>query len=106
MEEIIDRVLKAEQEAETTVQEARTLATEIRAQAEREVNAKIALAREQAQKIVQEGVAQARVKAEGAVQEARAQAEDLELMEKHKDKLRTIADEVTRLLITPEYKKG
>ncbi|KKM62042.1 hypothetical protein LCGC14_1525630, partial [marine sediment metagenome] len=50
--------------------------------------------------------AEARDKAKGAVKEARARAEDLGLREKHKDQLRTIADEVTRLLITPEHKKG
>jgi len=104
MQEIVDKVLGAEREAEKTVQEARARAAEIRRQADEESERRLQEARERAQALVQESLTEARARAAGEQKQAREEAErrNARFLEERADALEAAVEAVVTLLMTPE----
>ena len=107
MQEIVDKVLQAEQQAEKTVQEARAQGAEIRTQADQACEGKLQQAREQAQSLVQESLAEARARAARELQEARAEAEErnARFLDEHREAIAAASEAVVSLLVTPEHER-
>ena len=105
MQEIVTKVLEAEKAAEQRIQEARSKAGEIRAQADREVQAELQEAREQVSKRSQEILEQARNRSREEYEKAlqRTQEENQEFFSKHGKQLTVAAEAVVRLITTPEW---
>ena len=108
MQEIVNKVLEAEQQAEKTVQEARAQAADIRRRADEQSEAKLQEAREQAQALVQDSLAEAREQAAREREESRAEAErrNARFLEEHRDALEAAAEAVAALLATPEHERS
>jgi V/A-type H+-transporting ATPase subunit G/H len=108
MQEIVNKVLEAEQEAEKTVQEARAQAAEIRRRADEESEASLQKAREQAQSLIQEGLAEARARAAREQEQARSEAESrsARYLEERREALEAATRAVVALLATPEHERG
>ena len=107
MQKIIDEVLKAEQNAEKIIQEARGSATEMKNRIEIENNQRITSAREEEQKLLHEAVATAKKDAEESHRLAMKQIEEKNagFMIKNKKYIDMTINKIVNLLITPEYKK-
>jgi vacuolar-type H+-ATPase subunit H len=104
MQEIVNKVLEAEQQAEKTVQDARARAAEIRRQADQAGEAKLQQAREQAQSLIQESLAQTRAQVVREQEEAKAEAErrSARFLDERSDAIGAAAEAVVSLLVTPE----
>ena len=105
MQEIIDKVLTAEQDAEAAVREAREQAARIRAESDADISRRLEQARADAQTHVQQAAQAARDSARRARDRALADAaEDTRRFEtQHPDRMDRAADAVCRFLVTPEY---
>jgi vacuolar-type H+-ATPase subunit H len=105
MQEIVNKVLEAEQRAEQTVQEARAKAAEIRREADQAGEEKLQQAREQAQSLMQKALAAARERAAGEQEEARAEAQrqNERFVEERRPAIDAAAEAVVDLLVTPEH---
>lgn len=105
MQEIVNKVLEAEQQGEKAVQDARARAAEIRKQSDEAGEGKLQEAREQAQSLLQDSLAEARAQAAREQQEAKAEAErqNARFLEERRDAIEAAADAVVSLLATPEY---
>ena len=105
VQDIIQRVLTAEQEAETVVREAREQAARIRAESDADVSRRLEQARADAQTHVQKTAQAAREDARRARDQALANAaEDTRRFEtRHADRINNAVDTVCAVLVTPEY---
>ena len=105
MQEIVTKVLEAEKAAEQRIQEARSRAGEIRAQADRDVQAKLEQARERAARRSQEIVDEARSRAEAEHREALQQTEEENrLFFEHNERLiDKAAETVIRIITAPPW---
>ena len=105
MQEIVTKVLEAEQAAEQRVQEARSRAAEIRARSDRDVQARLQKAREQAGKRSQEILekARAQVRAEHDKSLKQAQDENLEFFQSHEQDIDRAVEAVIGLVTAPEW---
>jgi V/A-type H+-transporting ATPase subunit G/H len=105
MQEIVTKVLEAEKAAEQRLQEARTRAAEIRAQADRDVQAKLEEARKQATLRSQEILEKARDRAKAEHDQAIQQAhdEDRDFFQTHEEQINRAAEAVVDLVISPEW---
>jgi len=105
MQEIVSEVLEAEKAAEGRIQEARSKAGEIRAQADRDVQDMTQRAREQAGKRSQEILEQARSRArkeyEKAVQQTRD--ENQAFFQTHEGDIERTAKAVVQRITKPEW---
>lgn len=105
MQEIVTKVLEAEKEAEARIQETRSKAAEIRAQADREVEAAMQEARERAGKRAQEILSQARSQAQKEYEEAveKARDENRTFFTSHEGDIDRAAESVIALITNPEW---
>jgi len=105
MQEIVTKVLEAEKAAEARIQEARSKAGEIRAQAEREVEAIVQEAREQAAKRSQEILSRAGSRAKAEYEEAveKARAENQAFFKSHEEDIDRAAESVLSMITSPEW---
>ncbi|MBN1696382.1 MAG: hypothetical protein JW881_02605 [Spirochaetales bacterium] len=105
MQEIVDEVLKAEEEAEAVVKDARQKAMEMKTNAENRVSDKMKKAKEDAQISIQNAVKTAKDQARAAHEKAIKEAEEAnnEFYKKNEKKIRLVIDEVARLILIPEY---
>ena len=105
MQEIVTKVLEAEKAAEQRIQEARSRAGEIRAQADRYVQAKLEQAREQAARRSQEIVEEARSQAQAEHEQARQQTEEENRLffENNEPLIDKAAEAVVRILTAPQW---
>jgi vacuolar-type H+-ATPase subunit H len=108
MQEIVNKVLEAEQQAENAVQEARAKAAELRSQADTESEGKLLEAREQAHSLLHGSLLKAREQAAQEQQKARQQAErdNERFLEERRQAIDGAAEAVVRLLIAPEYARA
>jgi V/A-type H+-transporting ATPase subunit G/H len=107
MQEIVDEVLHAEQTAEQIVKDARQKSMEMKNAFENEMSEKVKAAKEDAQKYIQEAVKEAKENAEKTYETAVKEAEkkNLDFYSKNEEKIKLIIDEITRIIITPEYNR-
>jgi V/A-type H+-transporting ATPase subunit G/H len=105
MQEIVTQVLEAEKAAEERLQEARSRAGEIRAQADREVQEKLQQAREQAGRRSQEILEQARTRAGLAYEEAlqKTRDENREFFQTQEEPINRAAEAVVALITIPQW---
>ena len=105
MQEIVTKVLEAEKAAEARIQEARSKAGEIRAEADAKVQTTLREAREQAEKLSREIQENARSRAQDeyarSVQQTRA--DTLAFFEQHEEDIKRAVESVVTLLTTPEW---
>jgi V/A-type H+-transporting ATPase subunit G/H len=108
MQEIVSKVLEAEQQAEQTITEARQKAASIRASADAEAAAKLAEARAAAQQQLQAALAAARAEAERARREkvGKAEREASTFLDEHQGALQALVEQVVALITAPENLKG
>lgn len=108
MEQIISKVLEAEQQAEQALGEARRKAAAIRAAADAESATRVQEARAKAKALSQETLAAARAEAEAARERAVAQAAgQAELfLQENQATLRRLVDQVVTLITTTGLPKG
>jgi len=104
MKQIIEEVLQAEAKVNTSLQEARSQATAIRAAAEKEAAAQLNKAREQGREIVQTAVEQAKREAEQIRREKLAQAEAAcdTLLNSHSEIMDRLVDELCQVILSTE----
>jgi vacuolar-type H+-ATPase subunit H len=95
MQEIVSKVLEAEQQAEQTITEARQKAASIRASAD-------------AQQQLQAALAAARAEAERARREkvGKAEREASTFLDEHQGALQALVEQVVALITAPENLKG
>jgi vacuolar-type H+-ATPase subunit H len=107
MQEIVEQVLKTEEEAEKILQEARRKAAELKTRGENEVSLKIKQARQEAQQKVQEAVLAAQQQAEESRRQTleEAEAESRHLLAEGTDKLASLVEEVAAFVVKPEFRK-
>lgn len=108
MQEIVDRVLQAEQKAKVLLEEARRKAAEARSAAEKKISQKLKNTRAEAQKLIQDSITAAKEKADQKCRQAakKAEAENAEFMDRNREQIALLVEKVAALVITPEYKKG
>jgi vacuolar-type H+-ATPase subunit H len=104
MQQIVDQVLKAEEEAESILNAARAKAQELRSQAERELTEELNSARQEAQRLLQQGVAQAKQEAQKTRESALARTEEQnrDFFSKNSAKIDLAVERIMALLSTPE----
>jgi vacuolar-type H+-ATPase subunit H len=100
MQEIFNKILEAEKQAEQTLTEARKKAADLRAAADAETAAAVQEARAAAQALLQSSLAEVRAETE------RAGREQVQKAEAEAATLRGLVDRVVELLKTPETLKG
>jgi vacuolar-type H+-ATPase subunit H len=108
MQEIFNKILEAEKQAELILAEARKEAADLRAAADAQTAAAIQEARAAAQALLQTSLAEARAETErtGREQVQKAEAEAATFLESRQESLRGLVDRVVELLQTPETLKG
>jgi vacuolar-type H+-ATPase subunit H len=104
---VLDEIIKAEKEAEKTVQQAREKAVEIVAKADSEYNQTVVLAKEESHKKIQDTLAAAKQKAENDLAKAIKDSEDKNLffLEKSYEQADKVAGSIVEMLVKPEYEK-
>jgi F-type H+-transporting ATPase subunit b len=107
MEDIVEGVLEAEEQAKETVRKAREQAAQIRAEADREAGERLRAARNEAQEIVRTRAEAAQSEADAAYERARqAMRRDLEQAQgPGGEGLSHIADELVQLLTRTPYRR-
>jgi V/A-type H+-transporting ATPase subunit G/H len=105
MQEIVTKVLEAEKAAEQRLQEARSKAEEIRAQADRDVQGKLERARQRAARRSQEIVEKARSQAQGEQERALQQTEDENRLffENNEQLIVKAAEAVVQIITAPQW---
>jgi V/A-type H+-transporting ATPase subunit G/H len=105
MQEIVTKVLEAEKAAGARIQEARSKAGEIRAQADQEVEATVQEARERAGKRSQEVLSEARSQAQEEYEEAveQARGENQAFFKRHEEDINRAVESVLVLITSPEW---
>ena len=105
MQEIVTKVLEAEKAAEQRIQEARSQAGEIRAQADRDVQAKLEQAREQAARRTREIVDKARSHAQEEHERALRQTEEENRLffENNEPLMAKAVETVVRIITAPQW---
>jgi V/A-type H+-transporting ATPase subunit G/H len=105
MQEIVNKVLEVEKAAEQRIQEARSKAAEIRAKADKDVQAKLEEAREEAARRSQEILAQASNQATAEHDKAlqQTQEENQLFFENHEEQIDEAAQTVVRMIIAPQW---
>jgi vacuolar-type H+-ATPase subunit H len=107
MQEVIDELLKAEAEAQQAIAQARDDAQKRKNLLETDYSLKVNEAREQARRLVLERVEKAREEMNAAtiktLEKARADIESR--FSEQQQAIEGIADEVIRLIMTPEYER-
>ena len=105
MQEIVTRVLEAEKAAEQRIQEARSKAGDIRAQADREAQAALEQAREQAARGSQEILDKARSRARAEHEKALQQTEEENRLffENNEPLFDKAAEAVVRIVTAPQW---
>ncbi|HUV06783.1 MAG TPA: hypothetical protein VMX75_03570 [Spirochaetia bacterium] len=107
MEEIIDDILKAEQRAESTLEEARKKEADMRRALESEISSMLEEAHTRAQKIIEERVSLAKREAQEMYEEGvkKAEGQRKNLLEKNKGQLENVVEEIVGYIVTPEYRR-
>lgn len=107
MNEIVDEVIKAEQEAEKIVDQAREQVQEERNTLELELNERLKQAKEAAQKLMQETIARAKKEAQQEYSDiiTKAEEENKVFLQENADKVDKIIENIVHLIITPEYNR-
>lgn len=105
MEEIIERIVQAEKNAEKLLEDARTSESALRARVEQESAGKLEKARLEGKRRYEQKVADAREKGKRGFDEAIQDAErrSREFQARNGDRLESIAEKVVELVVTPEY---
>ena len=105
MQENVNKVLEVEKAAEQRIQEARSKAGEIRAKADKDVQAKHDEAREEAARRSQEILEQARNQATAEHDKAlqQTQEENQLFFENHEEQIDEAAQTVVRMIIAPQW---
>ena len=108
MQEIVNKVLEAEQQADQLLAKAREEAAALRAAADAETARNLQEAREQAHRLIQENIAQTREEAEREHRETIRAAEEEagRFIERKREALEQVVDRVVALIIAPEFEKG
>ena len=104
---VLDEIIKAEEDAEKIVQQAREKVSEIIANAESEYNKAISAAKEESHKKIQDSVTDAKQKAEIDLAKAIKEAEDKNsaFLEKSYEQADKVADSIVDMLVKPEYER-
>jgi len=104
---ILDEIIKAEKEAEKTVQQTKQKAAEIVAKADTDYSQAVSLAKEESTKKIQESVADAKQKAEKNLVKSIKDAEDenLAFLEKSFNQTEKVADHIVDMLLKSEYER-
>ena len=107
MEDIIDRVLKAEKDAENILGEARQKAQEMKRRAQEQAAKYVDEARVQATKILEDKVVRAQAEISEMKNEARhsAQLMNEEFLQVNRQRVAGILNKVVNLIKEPEQKK-
>jgi V/A-type H+-transporting ATPase subunit G/H len=107
MQEIVTKVLAAEREAETKIQQARSEAGKIRAEADRKAQEGLQAAREQATGRSEETLAEARSQAQAKYEKALQQSRDESraFFESRGKEIELAVQRVTSLIIAPEWEQ-
>ena len=107
MQEIFNKILEAEKQAEQTLAEARKKAADLRATSDAETAAAVQEARAAAQALLQSSLAEVRAETERAGRELvrKAEAEAASFLESRQETLRGLVDRVVELLKLPENLK-
>jgi vacuolar-type H+-ATPase subunit H len=107
MNEIVDEVLKAEQEAEKLVENAREQIQKKRNGLETELADRLKKARDAAQEMIQETITRAKEETQKEYSDImmKAEAENREFLEKNASKVDKIIENIVHLIITPEYNR-
>jgi V/A-type H+-transporting ATPase subunit G/H len=105
MQEIVTKVLEAEKAAEQRLQEARNKVGEIRAQADREIQAKLQEARERAAQRSQEILTLARKQAKVEYEKILEQTQEgnREFFQTHEEQIDRAAQAVVELITASEW---
>jgi vacuolar-type H+-ATPase subunit H len=105
MQEIIDEVLKVEEEANGVVSKAQETALQMKTDADNELNNRIKDAREESRQSISREVEKARAAADSEYREAidRANREKDKFLGENRDRIKEIVGEIADLIITPEY---
>ena len=105
MQEIVSKVLEAEQQAEAIVREAGSKAAQIRREAEAEAEGALGQAREQAQDLVRQALEEARGQAALERRQAEEEAERHRerFLAERREAIEEAAEAVAFLLVTPEH---
>jgi vacuolar-type H+-ATPase subunit E/Vma4 len=100
MKEIVDEVLKTEEEAARIVQEARDKASQMKSSLEAETSEIVKKAKEDAQHIILDAVAKARTDADADYRNAMTEvdAENKKFMEKNEGKIGRLVDRIIELV--------
>jgi vacuolar-type H+-ATPase subunit H len=108
MQEIVNKVLEAERQAEQTLAEARQKSSALRGEADAQAAAALQQARAQAQELLQAELAEARAEAERSTGEQvrKAHAEAESFLASRQEVLGDLVERVVQLAATPEYLKG
>lgn len=104
MKQIIEEVLQAEAKVSTSLQDARTQASQIRLAAEKEAAAKLSEAREQSREFVQTEVERAKQEAERLRSEKLAQADAAcdTLLNSHAQIMDKLVDDICQVILSTE----
>ena len=107
MQEIVDDVLKAEEQAEAVIQQAREKAQHLQNSVENTLSDKLKKAREDAQNRIRETVELSKARADKKYREVleKAEEDNKEFLKENSDKVNRIIDDIVKLIITPEYKR-
>ncbi len=108
MQEIVNKVLEAEQQADQVLAKAREEAAALRAAADAETTRSLQEAREQAHRLVQESLARTQEEAERERRETIRGAEEEadRFIERKREALEQVVDLVVSLIVAPEFQKG
>lgn len=105
MQEIVNKVLAAEQAAEKRIEEARSEAAAIRSKADKEAAHIVAEARDQANSLLQQTVAEARARAdkEHAKRIEKIRTENQAFLARQEKKIGQAVEAVVTLVVNPEW---
>lgn len=107
VKKIIDDIIKAEEEAQRIVDEARDEARRLKSAADAEINTKIDTARMQNQQRLREHVETARREAKEDYDRDVSDAQDISqrYIEDNRKKINSVVEQIVELVITPYFKK-
>lgn len=107
MEELIDKVLRAEAKARKKIEDSHTKATEISSSSAAQADKRIEEARSRARNLIQDEVAKAQTAADREYdrQIGEYEKESLSLITSNKEHFDKIVERIMRLIVTPEHKR-
>ncbi|MBN2441951.1 MAG: hypothetical protein JXJ04_11410 [Spirochaetales bacterium] len=107
MNEIVDDVLKVEEEAEHIVREAREQAQKEKNALEIELTGKLKQAKEDAQNLIQEAISRAKEETNKEYKDIieKAEEDNRKFLKENSKKVDEIVENIVNLIITPEYNR-